>query len=576
MIGLHTLRLHVTKRAWLRPVLLAVTFMGVLGASAAAVDKPVVGRNGIISAGHPLAVMAGMKVLASGGNACDAAVATSTVLSIAMTDMMGPLGSGYALLWDADAEELSVVDYNGVAPRKTDPKLYDMAKKRRGILAPTVPGALMGWEAIHSKCGTKPWAELWQDAIDLAANGNPIDLVSADTIRRFEPELGSYPTWANEFLIDDRPPPAGYLLKRPDVAKTYEQFAAMGSDALYRGPVGEQLTAFMQRSGGLITAEDLADYRVKWVEPITTTYRGYEVYGSPPSSSSLTWMQILNFVEGFDLASFGHNTAEYLRVLVEATKHAYLDGYRYNGDPSFVAVPTERLLSKPYAREVQQDITRTMRRSMRPVKSAMRYPVESTATSHMSIIDKWGNAVSMTNTLGSFFGAGPIVEGTGLVMSNGMDWFDIDVNIWTGEEPGALVMAPGKRNRWTLSPGMIFNDDTLFMVVGGAAAEATMWGIAQPILNVIDFDLDAQTALDAPRFGYGDISHYGGGTEVVLEPGISEAVRAKFKDWGYDVPDPGQQRNPARGVTNLVVVDPQSGVYWGGAAPDGRDFVAAF
>ena len=206
----------------------------------------------------------------------------------------------------------------------------------------------------------------------------------------------------------------------------------------------------------------------------------------------------------------------------------------------------------------------------------MRHAVESTATSHMSIIDKWGNAVSMTNTLGSFFGAGPIVEGTGLVMSNGMDWFDIDVNIWTGEEPGALVMAPGKRNRWTLAPGMIFNDDKLFMVVGGAGAEATMWGIVQPILNVVDFDMDAQTALEAPRFGYGDISHYGGGTEVVLEPGIPEAVRATFKEWGYDVPEPGQQRNRARGTTNLVVVDPSSGVYWGGAAPNGRDFAAAF
>ena len=576
MIGFHMLRSHMTMRTCLRRMVSAAALAAVLGASALAVDRPVSGRNGIISAGHPLAVMAGMRVLASGGNACDAAIATSTVLSIAMTDMMGPLGSGYALLWDADREELTAVDYNGVAPRKTDRELYDMASKRRGILAPTVPGALKGWEAIHERCGTKPWADLWQDAIDLAENGNPLDLDSADTIRRFAAELRSYPTWANEFLIDGRPPPAGYLLERPDVAKTYNQFAAMGSDALYRGPVGEQLAAFMRKQGGLMTTDDLVDYRVKWVGPIKTSYRGYEIYGAPPSSSSITWMQILNFVEGFDLESLGHNTAEYLRVLVEATKRAYLDGYRYNGDPAFVAVPTNRLLSKPYAEEVQRDIRQTPRWNMRPVRSAMLHPIESTATSHMSVVDKWGNAVSMTNTLGSFFGAGPIVEGTGLVMSNGMDWFDIDINMWTGEEPGALVMAPGKRNRWTLSPGVIFNDSKLFMVVGGAGAEATMWGIAQPILNVIDFTMDAQTALDAPRFGYGDISHYGGGTEVVLEPGILESVRMQFKDWGYTVPDPGQERNRARGTTNLVVIDPQSGVYWGGAAPNGRDFVAAF
>ena len=359
----------MAKQTRRRSLATAAVLAALFGASAKAVDTPVVGRNGIISAGHPLAVMAGMKVLASGGNACDAAVATSTVLSIAMTDMMGPLGSGYALLWDAEREELSAVDYNGVAPRKTDPALYDMEKKRRGILAPTVPGALMGWEAIHAKCGTKPWAELWQDAIDLATNGNPLDLVSADTIRRFQDELEAYPTWADEFLVNDEPPAAGYLLRRPDVAKTYQQFAAMGSDALYLGPVGEQLTGFMERSGGLITAEDLADYRVKWVEPITTSYRGYEVHGAPHSSSSITWMQILNFVEGFDLSSLGHNTAAYLRVLVEATKRAYLDGYTYNGDPSFVSVPTERLLSKPYAREVQQEIEQTVRRGMKPVKA---------------------------------------------------------------------------------------------------------------------------------------------------------------------------------------------------------------
>ena len=168
MIRVHAPGFHVTKHARLRGVLSVAILATVLGTTALAVDRPVAGRNGIISSGHPLAVMAGMKVLASGGNACDAAVATSTMLSIAMTDMMGPLGSGYALLWDADSKELSAVDYNGVAPRKTDAKLYDIKKKRCRILAPTVHGALMGWEAIHVKCGTKPWAELGQDALGLA------------------------------------------------------------------------------------------------------------------------------------------------------------------------------------------------------------------------------------------------------------------------------------------------------------------------------------------------------------------------------------------------------------------------
>jgi gamma-glutamyltranspeptidase/glutathione hydrolase len=182
----------------------------------------------------------------------------------------------------------------------------------------------------------------------------------------------------------------------------------------------------------------------------------------------------------------------------------------------------------------------------------------------------------MTNTLGTFFGSGMVVEGIGLLLSNGMDWFDIDKNIWTGERPGALAMAPGKRNRWTLAPGMLFKDGKLYMVVGGAGAETTMYGIAQPIVNVIDFGMDPQTALGAPRFVYGDIYHYTGGTEVHLEPGIKDDVRAEMKGLGYKVPDIGKQRNVARGTTNMVLIDPKSGAYWGGAAPRARDFVAGF
>ncbi len=554
----------------------AAVAAALLAGPALALDRAVVGTNGMVVAGHPLAVQAGLRVLQAGGNACDAAVATATVLSLGMPDMMGPAGSGYALLWDGQKKELSAIDYNGVAPAATDPKKFDMAKKLRGPMAPTVPGTLKGWEAVHKKCGSKPWAELWQDAINYAENGFPIDAESAFHIKRHIPEIGTNETWAKEFLVNNDAPTAGYLVKRKDLAATYRAFASKGSDALYKGEVGDKLVAYMKKAGGLISKDDLAKYQVKWVQPIQTSYRGYTVYGVPPSSSSITWMEILNFVEGYDLKALGHNSPEYLHRFIEATKHAYMDAYRHNADPAFVKVPTDKLLSKAYAEEVRKKIG-DQAWGLKPVKETwLHLPQVGTATSHMVIVDKAGNAVSMTNTLGTFFGAGVVAEGTGLVLSNGMDWFDIDENIWTGEKPGNLVMVPGKRNRWTLAPGMLMKDGKLAMVVGGAGAEATMWGIAQPIVNAIDFGMDPQAALSAPRFRYGDIYHYTGGTEVWLEPGIKPEVRDALVQKGHKMSPPDKPRIAARGTTQMIMINQTTGAMIGGAAPQGRDNLGAF
>ena len=543
---------------------------------AVALDRSVVGKNGMVVAGHPLAVQAGLKVLQAGGTACDAAVATSTVLSITMTDMMGPAGSGYALIWEPQKKELSSIDYNGVAPAATDPKKFDMAKKLRGPLAPTVPGALKGWEAVHQKCGNRPWADLWQDAIAYAETGWPLDTESNFHIKRHIPEIGINESWAKEFLVNNDAPGPGHVLRRQDLAQSYKAFATQGADALYKGDVGDKLVAFMKKEGGLITKEDLGGYQVKWSRPIETTYRGYTVYGVPPSSSSITWMQILKVLEGYDLKAMGHNSADYLHHFIEATKHAYLDAYRHNADPAFVNVPVERLLSKEYAGEIRQKIA-DKAWALKPVKQTwINQPQVGTATSHMTIIDRWGNAVSMTNTLGTFFGAGVVAEGTGLVLSNGMDWFDIDVNIWTGETPGPLVMQPGKRNRWTLAPGMLFKDGNLFMLVGGAGAESTMWGIAQPIVNAIDFGLEPQAALYAPRFRYGDIYHYTGGTETWLEPGMKADIRDALVARGHDMSPVDKPRIAARGTTQMIVVDQKTGTFFGGAAPQGRDNLGAY
>ncbi len=551
-----------------------------LSASAWALDQAVVSPKAMIVAGHPLAVESGLKALRAGGSACDAFVATAATLSLTLTDMMGPLGSGYALIHKPGDDVLvRAIDYNGVAPAATDIARYaSMEDKRRGILAPTVPGNLKGWEAVHEDCGRLPWADLWADAIDYAENGWPIDTATAFHIGRHIPELAPYETWGEEFLNDGEPPKAGSIQRRPDLAETYKKFAELGSAALYDGTVGDQLVAFMEKEGGLITKEDLANYSVRWSEPIQMSYGDYTVYGTPPSSSSMTWMEILKIVDGYDLQAMGHNTPDYLRVMIEATKYAYQHAYEYIGDTAFHDVPVDRLLSDESAAELRAAIDATPVREYKPVDMAALYQpaYDNHATSHMVIVDEDGMMISSTNTLGTFYGSGMVVEGTGLLMSNGMDWFDIGPNIWTGEDPSVLTMEPGKRNRWTLSPGMIFAGDQPYMLVGGAGAEATMWGVAQPILNAIEFGMDPQQALDAPRYRYGDIYHYTGGVNIGLDNGFPAETRQALADMGYPVDAAGQFSNSSRGTTQMIVIDPESGALWGGAAPSGRDFVSGY
>lgn len=555
----------------------------VLATPAAALDQSVVAPHAMVVAGHPLAVESGLKTLRAGGTACDAFVATSATLSLMMNDMMGPLGSGYALIYTPEGETKTVqsIDYNGVAPAATDPALYkSMEDKRRGILAPTVPGNLKGWEEIHKKCGVLPWAALWEDAIGYAENGWSLDpFTSKVAIGNYAVELAAFPTWGEQFLTPEGDvPPPGYMLKRPELAATYKQFAELGADAVYNGPVGDQIAAFMEKEGGLITKQDLADYKVIWKEPITSTYRGYEVYGVPPSSSSITWMEILNIMDGYDVKELGLNSPEYLRRMIEATKFAYQDAYSYNGDPDFVDMPVDRLLSQEQAAKYREEIDKGGVREFKPYEDAFLYDpkVPNHSTSHILVRDAMGNAISGTNTHGAYWGSGVVVEGTGLLLSNGMDWFDITENVWTGEKPGPLGMEPGKRNRWTLSPGMLFEGDRLFMLVGSAGAESTMWGIAQPVMNAIDFGMDPQQALDAPRFRYGDVYHYTGGTAIGLENGIAPETREALIGMGYDVEEFGQLKNPARGTTQMIIVDPASGALWGGAAPNGRDFLSGY
>ena len=493
-----------------------------------------------------------------------------------MTDMMGPAGSGYALLWDAQKKELSSIDYNGVAPAATDPKKFDMSKKLRGAMAPTVPGALKGWEAVHKKCGNRPWAELWQDAINYAENGWPVDTESNFHIKRHIAELGINETWAKEFLVNNDAPGAGYILKRKALAETYKAFAAKGSDALYKGEVGDKIVAFLKKEGGLISKEDLLKYEVKWNQPIQTTYRGYTVYGVPPSSSSITWMQILNIVEGYDLKALGHNTPDYLHRFIEATKHAYMDAYRYNGDPAFVNVPVDRLLSKDYATELREKIAdqclggEAGQADLAALAAEWNRDLahgDRRSVGQCGLDDQHARHVLRLRRGCGGYRPRP-VERNGLVRYR-REYLD-------RREAGRA--GHGARQAQPVDAGAGNAVQGRQVVHGGRRRRRRddHVGIAQPIVNAIDFGMDAQAALYAPRFRYGDIYHYTGGTEAWLEPGIKPEVREALIKKGHKMSPADKPRVVARGTTQMIVIDQKSGAMIGGAAPQGRDNLTAY
>jgi gamma-glutamyltranspeptidase / glutathione hydrolase len=518
----------------------------------------------------------------------DAAVATAAALSVVMPDMIGPLGYGFALIAMADAPAPVVCDMNGVAPRAVDAKAFADAVRGaapgvrartgpivRGPRSSTVPGPLRGWEAMLQRHGRRTLAAVLQPAIDYAEHGRPLDPEGAGHIRRHVAELGSVPSWADVFLVGGEAPAAGHRLVMRRLAATLRTIAADGADAAYTGEIGDDIARFFAESGGWIGREDLAAYRVQWKAPITTTYRDVVVYGAPPAASSLTWMQILTILEGYDLAAMGHNSTRYLHTLVEATKRAYLDTYRFVGDPDFVDVPVARLLGAAHAAAARDTIGAAAWTPSAAATGGMADARPVGSTTHLNVIDGDGNVVAMTNTLGAFFGGGMTAGATGMLINDGMDWFDADVSLWTGE-PSPTAVGPGRRPRNTLAPGILYRAGRPYLAVGGAGAETTMSGVLQPIVNVLDFGMDVQAANDAPRFRWGDMMYYTLGTQLRLEPGIPDTTRRELAALGHDVVPLSAEPKPVVGATNALLYDATSGLIITSANRRGRDAAAAY
>lgn len=539
------------------PALILFSFSA---ADAQLVERPLItARHAIVTSDEPLASMAGMRILQEGGNAFDAAVATALAVGVLDPRMSSIGGNGFATIYVAKTREVRALNFYGTAPKRATASLYQGKDYSHGFLSAPVPSCLKGYEALHRAYGKLPWAAVLRPAIELAENGF---IIREGIISDMKEHLSSqFPSTMKVMQPNGRWPVAGEIFRQPDLARTLKEIAKNGADVFYRGPMAARIAKFYQDNGGVLSTEDLAEYQAKWGTPISTTYRGYIFYTQPPSSSAIAVLEQLNMLEAYDLKALGHNSPEYLHLIGEVIRLATADRNRYVGDPDFVKVPVEKLLSKSYAAERRKLIHLD---STIPVATAG--DVEEAGdkhTTHLSVVDGDENMVALTQTLGDWFGSGVIAADTGVLFSDEMRHLHLDAN-----DPSRLE--PGKRSRSNQSPIIVLKDGKPFMTIGTPGSNGIWQRIVQVLVNVVDFGMDVQTAITAPRMIYGGQAETGTEFKPLfkVEDRIPLATMGALRAKGYEVisvKDDG-------GRVNGIVIDPVTGFRLGGADPREMDY----
>ncbi len=526
---------------------------------------PVRAEGGMVVSTDSFATAAGLEILVAGGNAIDAVIATSFALAVVNPEA-GNIGGGGFIVGRMADDTRFALDYREEAPGGATADMYVDENGQVtdegliGHLASGVPGTVAGMGAAYEKYGTLPWAQLVEPAIRLARDGFEVADRHNGSIHYKRELLGRFPASAAVFLVDGDAPAVGSTLKQPDLARTLQAIADGGSAAFYEGWIADSLAAEMQRGGGLINRADLAAYEAVWRDPVQTEYRGYEVISMPPASSGGTTLtQMLNIVEGFDLGALGWHSTEAIHVAVEAMRRAYADRNFYLGDTDFVEVPLERLTSKAYADSLRQSIDLS---NASVSEDFNRVPVESENTTHFSVIDADGNAMSVTTTLNSGFGSGIVVRGAGFVLNNEMDDFTSKAgvpNLYGLVQGEANAISPGKRMLSAMTPTIVINPAGQTELITGTPGGSTIiTTIFQIVTNHIDFQMPVQTSVDAPRF------HHQHLPDVIRfeKGGLPDSVVAQLRALGHDV----SERSGSSGNVESIYIAPD-GTRFGGADP---------
>jgi gamma-glutamyltranspeptidase/glutathione hydrolase len=590
-------------------IITAVVFLGTLvrpqaqdnpQASSGSWRPTIVAQHGMVAAGHPLAAEAGMRILKAGGNAIDAAIATWAVQGEVEPGMTGLGADMFVLYYNAKSGQVKFINGTGFAAQAAT---IDFYKSKGGIpdegpLSIAVPGAVSGAAYAVKTYGTKPLAEVLAPAIEIADNGFPITEALAQGLQSGKAKLAKYPSSTRLWFKDGKPLAMGDIMRNPELARTLRAIAAQGPDAFYKGDIAKNTAAFLKANGGIITEADLAAMAAFEDTPVRVNYRGVEVYECPPNSQGYVMLEALNILEGYNLKEMGRNSAPYLHAVTEALKLSFADRNAYVGDPKFVPnIPMAQLLSKDYAaaRRSQIDPNRAIvgepapgdPRAMKPTTAgqAQVYSSPQTTpttvkpfdpdeilnlTTYLTVVDKDHNMVSLTSSLLSGFGSGIVVDKGGFFMNDRMRYYYLDPK-------DVNSLQPGKRVRQTINPAMALKDGKPWIAFGTPGADTQPQTQLQFFLNVVEFGLNVQEALEQPTvisnsFRDSYYPHDVKGkllTPAMLSKTVQDALSAK----GHQL----DIRN-VKGVGSVkaILIDPRTGVLMGGVSPTGDSYVMAW
>jgi gamma-glutamyltranspeptidase / glutathione hydrolase len=517
----------------------------------------IVTKYGIVATSQFLASQAGAKVLEAGGNAVDAAIAANAVVGLTQPYVNGIGGDLFAIVYEAKTGKVYGLNSSGWTPKALTIdylKQHGVTKiEPRSVHTITVPGCVAGWDALRRKFGTKPFSELLASAVFYAENGFPIPEWGARSW--ISQAFLKQPGYAETYMPGGKRPQLGDVFKNPALAESLRMIAAHGRDGYYKGQMAENLVKFLRAQGGAHTVEDFAEFEPEWVEPISTTYRGWQVYELPPNGQGVAALSMLNIMENFPLKDYGHNSAAALHVMIEAKKLAYADMAKYVGDPRFTAVPVPEMLSKDLAKQraglVDMDKASC---KVLPADLSANLNAHGKETIYMSVVDKDGNIVSLIQSNYSGYGTGMVAPGAGFSFHNRGAGFDL--------EPGKPNSLAGrKRPLHTIIPAFMRNGDTTvgFGIMGGWNQSQAH---AQFVSNVVDFQMNVQGALESARFTKGTFE----GCDVQIENRIGDAIREELTRRGHVLTVVGPFAT-AMGNGEAVMHDAKRGVNFAGSDP---------
>lgn len=529
----------------------------------------VIARNGMAATSQPLATQVALDILKKGGNAIDAAIAANAMLGLVEPTGNGIGGDLFAIIWDAQSHKLYGLNASGRSPYSLT---MDYFKKQNmeyipdyGPLTVTVPGCVDGWFELHRKFGRLSMNEILAPAIAYARNGFPVSELIAYYWQRQAPVLAQYPNFSEIFMPDGKAPEKGQIFKNHYLAKTLETIATGGRDAFYKGKIAKTIAAYMKKNGGFLSEKDFFDHTSEWVDPVSTNYRGYDVWELPPNGQGIAALQMLNILEGYDIKTMGFNSADYWHHFIEAKKLAFEDRAKFYADPAFNEIPISWLLSKEYAAQ--------RRKLINPNRAALHFPagdpdLDEGDTIYLTVADSAGNMVSLiqSNYLG--MGSGMTPDGLGFILQNRGKLFNLKSGHFNS-------YAPHKRPFHTIIPAFITREGQPLMSFGVMGGATQPQGHVQIVINLVDFGMNIQEAGDAPRLVHFGSSQPTGeamndGGIVHMESGIPYETVRDLVQRGHRI----QQRVGPFGGYQAIYYDAQNGVYYG-ASESRKDGQAA-